>query len=443
MLEHIPSAVQLIIETLNQAGYEAYAVGGCVRDALLGLEPHDWDICTSALPGQVSETFPDRRIYTVGIQHGTVVLPIEGENYEITTYRADGDYTDHRHPDGVTFVSSLRDDLSRRDFTINAMAFHPKEGVIDFFEGQEDLKKGLIRCVGDPEQRFEEDGLRILRALRFASRYGFTIEGDTGRALRKKAPLLNYVAGERIWTELKGFFAGSSPARLLNDYRDVFAVVMPEISAMFDVPQNNPHHCYDVWEHTCYSVDYAAGDGVLGFVLLFHDSGKPACHRRDERGIDHFFGHPQKSAELALQVLDRFHCDNQTKETVDLLIRWHDRCWRVSRRGAKKLLAALGSERTQLLFRVINADIRAQSPEFLPQKLEVLEQWRTQVAQLEQENACLHLRDLAVSGRDLMEIGIGPGPEMGTILKELLEAVLNDEVANDRSALLRRVRKKR
>ena len=437
----MPRAVQIIIQTLNRAGYEAYAVGGCVRDSLLGRVPKDWDVCTSALPEQVMAAFPGHKIYTVGIQHGTVVLPLEGENYEITTFRTDGAYSDHRHPDEVRFVRSLREDLARRDFTINAMACHPELGIQDCFGGQEDLKNGLIRCVGNPEERFEEDGLRVLRALRFAARYGFTIEPGTAQAIHRKAELLRCVAGERIWTELRGILAGPQAGRLAEEYRDVLAVVIPELTAMFDFPQHNPHHCFDVWTHTCRALDGVSGDGVLGFALLLHDSGKPACQTRDARGIDHFHGHPKVSAELAEQVLERFRCDNRTRENVSLLILWHDYCREPRRRGAKRLLAALGSERTQQLFRIAEADARAQSPETLDEKLETLERWRELVAQLEEENACLHTRDLAVSGRDLIALGCKPGPGLGRVLNELLEAVLRDEVPNEREALLKLVKK--
>lgn len=436
MLIQIPPAVEKIIRTLNQSGYEAYAVGGCVRDTLLGRIPHDWDICTSALPEQTIAAFPSHRIYTVGIQHGTVVLPLEGENYEITTFRTDGAYSDHRHPDEVRFVRSLRADLERRDLTINAMAYHPDLGFQDFFDGQEDLKKGIIRCVGKAEERFEEDGLRILRTLRFAARYGFSIAPETKQAVLKKAPLLRCIAGERLWTELQGFLAGQGVGSLLNEYRSVFAQFIPELLPMFECPQHNPHHCFDVWGHTCRAVELGHGDGVLGFVLLMHDSGKPACRTTDALGIDHFYGHPDRSSELAASVLERFHADNQTRETVDLLIRWHDRCREPYRRGAKKLLAELGLERAHLLFQIIEADSRAQAPETIAEKLAVLDRWKALVAQLEAENACLHVRDLAISGRDLIALGYRPGPAMGRELNQLLSQVLADEVPNEREALL-------
>ena len=438
----IPETVQQIISTLNRSGHEAYAVGGCVRDSLLGRAPKDWDVCTSARPEEVIAAFPDHRIHTVGIQHGTVVLPLEGENYEITTFRADGDYSDHRHPDSVSFVSSLREDLARRDFTVNAMACHPELGLQDFFGGQEDLKRGLIRCVGTPQERFEEDGLRILRALRFAARYGFAIEAATAQAVHEKRELLRWVAGERIWTELQGILAGEKAGTMAEEYRDVLEVVMPELSPMFDFPQNNPHHCYDVWTHTCRALDQVSGDGVVGFALLFHDSGKPECQTRDEKGVDHFHGHPKVSAALADRVLERFHCDNRTRETVDLLIRWHDSCRHPSRRGAKRVLQALGRERTEQLLQIVEADARAQSAETLPEKLEALEGWRILVAQLEAENACLHVRDLALSGRDLIALGYAPGPGIGKTLNDLLEAVLRDEVPNEREALLERLHSK-
>lgn len=433
----MPEAVRRIIVRCEQAGYEAYAVGGCVRDLLLGSTPHDWDICTAARPEQVMALFPGRQFHTVGMRHGTVLLVLEGQGYEITTFRSDGNYTDHRHPESVTFVPSLREDLARRDFTINAMALHPKTGLVDCFGGQEDLAAGILRCVGEPERRFEEDALRILRGLRFASRFGYTIEDKTGEAMKKQAPLLNCIAGERIWSELLGFFGGAGAGELLLRYREVFAAIMPELRPMFDHPQYNRHHCYDVWEHTCHAVMETAGDPVLGVTMLLHDAGKPACFTRDSQGVGHFHGHPEVSAQLAEDILARFRCDNATKDTILALIRWHDRVRVFQRRSVRRMLAALGEERTRMLFRVMQADTEAQSPETLPDKRRSLAEGERLLDELLAEKACVSLKELAVDGKDLIALGYAPGPELGDALNRLLEAVLEEQAPNERSALLK------
>lgn len=432
----LPEKVNLILRTLQAGGYEAYAVGGCIRDALLGREPHDWDVCTSALPEETMACFSGYPIHTVGIQHGTVLVMIDQEGFEITTYRSDGDYSDHRHPDGVTFVRSLREDLARRDFTINAMAYEPSVGLQDFFGGEADLKNGLIRCVGDPEQRFEEDGLRILRALRFSARFGFPIEGKTGTAIRKKAQLLEYIAAERIFSELKGFFSGKFAAPLLLEYRDVFGVIAPELIPMFDHPQYNYHHIYDVWGHTCKAVEGVSGDWLLGLTMLFHDSGKPDHFTIDSEGIGHFKGHPICSTAIAETVLKRLHCDHKTLETVLPLIQWHDRIRVFDRRNTRRMLSELGEERSRLLFRVMEADVRAQNPALLDGKLKALANGKQILETLIAENACVSIKDLAVKGSDLKEIGIPAGPQMGQCLHELLEDVLEERLPNQREILL-------
>ncbi|MCD7837971.1 MAG: HD domain-containing protein [Clostridiales bacterium] len=432
----LPENVTCIIGRLGAAGYEAYAVGGCVRDALLGRTPEDWDICTSALPQEVMACFPQCKIHTVGLKHGTVLLMLEGQGYEVTTYRTDGPSHDHRHPDGVQFVRSLREDLARRDFTINAMAYHPARGLVDPFGGQADLAAGIVRCVGEPERRFEEDGLRILRGLRFASRYGFQIEPRTGAAIRQQADLLQFVSGERIFTELKGILAGKGVEQLLLDYRKPFGAIMPELVPMFDHPQHNPHHCYDVWGHTCHAVGQVAGDPLLGLTMLLHDAGKPRCFTQDENGVGHFHGHPAESVKIATDILTRFHCDNRSRDTILTLIAWHDRVRVFTRRSVRRMLASLGEENARLLFRVMYADARAQSPSTLPQKLESLAEGERILEKLLAENACFTIKDLAVSGNDLLALGYPAGPELGAALNTLLEAVVEERLPNQRQALL-------
>lgn len=436
MKQTIPQDVADIIQRLNHNGFEAFAVGGCVRDFVMGLPPHDWDLCTSALPEQTISCFCDHTIHPIGIQHGTILLMHNQEGYEITTYRTDGSYTDHRHPDGVTFVRSLREDLMRRDFTMNAMAYHPEKGLVDLFGGQADLNAHVIRCVGDPTQRFQEDALRILRALRFASRYGFSIDPATGQAMKEQAHLLQFVAGERILTELKGFFLGQNAGTLLQQYREVFAVLFPELVPMFDHPQYNPHHCYDIWEHTCHAVAGVPNSDLLGFTMLFHDSGKPARFTRDQDGVGHFKGHPIVSAQLAEQALNRLHCDTKSRDTIVTLIEWHDRIRQFTPKTVRRMLSTLGKERTQLLFRVMNADIHAQSPALMPDKLASLAEGQRILSDLLEQEGCITLQTLAVKGRDLMAIGYPAGISLGETLNALLQAVLDGDCPNDRDALL-------
>ncbi|MCD8188766.1 MAG: HD domain-containing protein [Clostridiales bacterium] len=432
----LPETVSCILGQLNAAGYEAYAVGGCVRDSLLGRTPEDWDICTSALPQEVMACFPQCKIHTVGLKHGTVLLMLEGRGYEVTTYRTDGPSSDHRHPDGVQFVRSLEEDLARRDFTINAMAYHPVHGLVDPFSGQTDLAAGIVRCVGEPKRRFREDGLRILRGLRFASRYGFQIETETGAAIRQQAELLQFISGERIFAELKGFLAGEGAAQLLLDYREPFGAIMPELVPMFGHPQHNPHHCYDVWGHTCHAVGQVAGDPLLGLTMLLHDAGKPRCFTQDENGVGHFHGHPAESVKIAADILARFHCDNRSRDTILTLIAWHDRVRVFTRRSVRRMLSSLGEENARLLFRVMYADARAQSPATLPQKLAGLAEGERILEELLAEKACFTLKDLAVSGKDLLALGYPAGPELGAALNALLEAVVEERLPNQRQALL-------
>lgn len=440
---YLPEQLNHILTRLQNAGYEAYVVGGCVRDALLGREPSDWDVCTSALPEETLRCFADHPVQTVGIRHGTVVVEAEGQSVEITTFRKEGAYTDHRRPDSVTFVGELREDLVRRDFTINAMAWNPTDGLQDFFGGKDDLQRGIIRCVGDPERRFQEDALRILRALRFSARFGFPLDGAIGRAVRENAHLLRFLAGERVFAELKGFFAGGYAADLMREYREPFAALIPELVPMFDHPQYNHHHIYDVWGHTCKAVENVAGDWLLGLTMLFHDSGKPSRFTRDEEGVGHFKGHPEESAKLAEAVLKRLHCDRQTMETILILIRWHDRIRHFDRYNTRELLAELGEERARLLFRVMYADVRAQNPALLPGKLDALANGERIMNELLTEGACLSVKELAVTGRELLALGVPAGSQVGETLKKLLELVWEEKIPNQREMLLNAVKNQR
>lgn len=439
---YFPQAVADILTRLNQGGYESYAVGGCVRDALLGRTPYDWDICTSALPEQVIACFPERTVYKTGIQHGTVLLRWEGEGYEITTFRTESGYSDHRHPDQVRFVRSLKEDLARRDFTINAMAYHPDTGVVDWFGGREDVDRRSIRCVGTPEQRFQEDGLRILRALRFGARYGFTIEPQTAQAMKQCKDLLRYIAVERIFAELKGILLGDGVAEVLMSYREIFAVFLPEIVPTFDFAQRNQNHCYDVWEHIARSVANAPQDATLRLAMLFHDVGKPAAFTVDADGVGHCPGHNEVSATLTEQALRRLRCDGETMREVVTLVKQHDRIRRFSRQATLRLLSELGERQTRQLLQVMEADIKAQAPETVSGKMEALLEGYAMVDALRAANACFRKKDLAINGRDLIALGISPGVELGALLEELFQEVLDGTLENHKALLLTEARKR-
>ncbi len=432
----LPDPVGELLDRFHRAGYEAYVVGGCVRDALLGRKPQDWDICTSAFPEETLALFGDCRVYKIGLRHGTVMVTWGGEGYEITTYRQEGAYRDHRHPAEVTFVRSLREDLARRDFTINAMAWNVEEGLVDCFGGAEDLKRGLIRCVGEPERRFDEDGLRVLRALRFAARYGFALEERTAQALHGQAHLLREISGERIWAELREILTAPAAVEILREYRDVFAVIMPELEPMFDHPQYNFHHCYDVWEHTLHAVGAVEPEFLMRFTMLLHDSGKPRCFTRDGQGVGHFHGHPAESVRIAEHIMERLRCDGTFRKEALELIEWHDKVRIFTRRSVKRILGALGETQSRRLFRVMRADAEAQSPETLEAKLRALEAGEALLERLIQEEACCTVGELAVGGDDLMAEGEAQGKRLGALLQALLEAVLDDRVENRRETLL-------
>lgn len=440
LLSWVPDSIRQILERLNRAGFAAYVVGGCVRDALLGRRPHDWDICTSALPQEVVACFTDRIVHLTGVKHGTVLVSWEREGVEITTFRTEGGYSDHRHPDRVTFVRSLETDLARRDFTVNAMAYHPDRGVVDPFGGRRDLKKGVIRCVGVPEQRFQEDGLRILRALRFAARYGFSIEGETARAMEQCRALLDCIAVERIFQELKGFFCGRFVRMLLLEHRDIFAQCLPELRPTFGFDQRNRNHCYDVWEHTVWAVENIAPDPVLRLAMLFHDVGKPACFAVDAAGEGHCNGHSTVSACIAAEALTRLRCDGATLRDVTALVEAHDQIRHFTRKTTCRLLSRMGIVQTRRLLQVMEADIKAQAPATVGGKMEQLLEGYARVDAVLAAGACFTKRDMALKGGDLLAMGLRPGVLLGTVLDRLFQEVLDGTLENNRDALLARAR---
>lgn len=432
----IPDGARHILQTLNGAGYEAYLVGGCVRDLLRGVEPHDWDICTCALPEETEQCFTDRRVIETGLKHGTVTVLEEGEPYEITTYRTEGPYSDSRRPDFVRFVPDLNEDLARRDFTMNAIAMDLEGNLRDPYGGVDDIKAGLIRCVGGPDHRFQEDGLRVMRALRFAAVFGYDIGEQTAQAVHKNRAMLDRVAAERINAELCRLLVGKGAGNVLRQYPDVFCQFWPQLGPLVTLEQNNPWHCWGGWEHTIHAVEAAPADVTLRLTMLLHDIGKPACKSTDEKGIDHFYGHPAVSAQLADQMLRALKFDNKTRERVVLLVERHDAQLPPRSQVIRRWLNRLGPEAFFQLLEVKRADNMGQAPEKVQDRLAELNEIKAKAEQILGERQCLTLKDLAVDGRDVIAAGIEPGPEVGRVLEKLLEQVLSSELPNEREVLL-------
>ena len=438
-LSVIPEYVRSILSDLEAAGYEAWCVGGCVRDMLLGRSPEDWDITTSALPEETMTVFAGHAIPT-GLQHGTVTVRQNHRSVEVTTYRVDGAYLDHRRPDSVTFTRSLEEDLQRRDFTVNAMALGLRGELRDPFGGQDDLKNRVLRCVGDPDRRFGEDALRILRGLRFAAVLGFEIELQTSESIHRNRELLREIAAERIRTELLKLLCGSHAMEILRDYPDVIGVFWPEILPMVGFDQKNYHHCYDVWEHTLHALEATPADAVLRCAVLLHDIGKPACFTVDENGVGHFYGHGVMSRDLADQMLRRLKCSAEFRETVVRLVDWHDRMVPPTENGIRKALRRLGETDLRRLIAVKRADNFGQAPEFRSRQKE-LDLGESILEQLLEERACFSLKQMAINGHDLLRLGF-TGPAIGATLEQLLDSIVSGELPNDRGVLLAEAEKR-
>ena len=437
----LPRTVADLITRLEQAGYSAYAVGGCVRDSLLSLVPHDWDLCTSARPEEMLEVFRGERVAETGLKHGTLTVIVDHVPYEITTFRTDGAYTDHRHPDSVSFVREVAGDLSRRDFTVNAMAYSPRTGLVDLFGGQEDLARRVIRCVGVPRERFTEDALRILRALRFASVFDFDIDPETDAALRELAPTLENVAAERVRDELFKLLCGSGVGRILRAYPDVIACVIPDVRPMIGYDQRNHHHSYDLWEHTVQGIEGVPPEADLRLTMLLHDTGKPSVCTLDEKGEAHYRGHQAASAEIAERVTDALRCDRETRERVIRLVRHHDIPMRTDS-GAVNLdrtfllrrLNSFGEKDLRALFLIHCADRTATGYSTREREEQRLAERMGALDALLAEQPCFTLKDLAVNGNDLKALGLR-GPALGDALQQLLEAVMDGRVPNEKVAL--------
>jgi len=430
----IPGDVQTVLEKLTEAGHEAWCVGGCVRDLLRGYTPDDWDITTSALPEETMTVFGRRAIPT-GLRHGTVTVRTNVRRVEVTTYRVDGDYADHRHPDSVTFTRSLEEDLKRRDFTVNAMALGQDGSVRDPFGGRTDLDAGVLRCVGQPDQRFREDALRILRGLRFAAVLDFALESATAESIHESRDLLHDIAAERIRVELTKLLLGQSVAKVLREFPDVIGVFIPEILPLVGFDQRNPHHCYDIWEHTIHSVEEVDRDVVLRMTMLLHDIGKPACFTQDERGIGHFYGHPAESRAMAAEILRRLRFDNEQKAAILTLVEQHDRGFPRTEKGIRRALRLLGEENLRRLLAVKRADNLAQAPAFQEENQREIRRAEEIMELLLQRRDCFTLKHLAVNGRDMMALGL-TGPEIGQALTSLLDEVVEGNLPNDRLGLL-------
>ena len=428
MLIHLPEDVKAILHTLQEAGYEA-------RDSLLGRRPDDWDITTSAKPQETKALFG--KTIDTGIQHGTVTVMRHGRGYEVTTYRVDGEYEDGRHPKEVTFTASLKEDLRRRDFTVNAMAYNEEDGLVDLFGGRQDLEQKIIRCVGEANERFEEDALRIMRAVRFSAQLGFSIEERTKEAIRGHAERLRQVSAERIQVELTKLVISPNPDFLRIAWETgITAVVLPEFDRLMEQPQNNPHHCFSVGEHTLHAMQAVRPDKCLRLAMLLHDVAKPLCLTTDAEGINHFHGHAQKGERMAAQILKRLRYDNHTTELVSRLVKWHDVAIAPEKKAVRRAASRMGKELFPLILEVKAADLAAQSDYQRAEKREWLERLRSLYEEIEREGDCLTIKDLAVDGRDLIQAGITPGPQLGRTLQEFLEIVLEDPEKNTKEYLL-------
>lgn len=433
----LPTEVGTILDTLNQVDYQAYIVGGCVRDALMGKIPNDWDITTSAPPEIVKEVFP--KTYDTGLQHGTVTVRIDDEYHEVTTYRIEGQYEDHRRPSTVEFVGDIKLDLGRRDFTINAIAYHPREGFIDPYNGMLDIDKALLRAVREPHERFEEDALRILRGVRFSAQLGFEIELKTLEGMISCGHLLAYISKERIRDEMMKILLSDRPGKLADMHRwNLLGHVLPELTDCFNTPQNHPHHIYDVGAHTIKAIEQIPKDEVLRLAMLLHDIGKPATHTRDGQQIDHFHGHVPKSLEMSKKILKRLRFDNETIRQVTLLVKYHDFHIQeaLTKESIKEVLCEIGPNLFEKLLVIQEADARAQNPNKLERKLKNLKKTEKIFEAIVENQECYALKDLTINGKDIASLGIKEGIEIGNILQMILERVIINPEINEKNILL-------
>lgn len=435
----LPEKVEYIIQTLEAAGYEAYAVGGCVRDSLLNREPDDWDITTSARPQQVKEVFP--RTIDTGIQHGTVTVMMGKEGFEVTTYRIDGEYEDSRHPKEVIFTANLIEDLKRRDFTINAFAYNHRSGIVDAFDGMTDLKNGIIRCVGEAKERFTEDALRMMRAVRFSAQLGYDIEEKTKEAIVELAPNLKNISAERIQVELVKLLQSPHPDYLRVAYElGMTKVIMPEFDKAMQTPQNNPHHMYNVGEHLLHTLLGVRPDRSLRIAALLHDIAKPDTETKDYDGISHFHGHAEVGEEKAAAILRRLKFDNDTINKVKKYVKFHDYKIETTPRAVRRALNKIGKEYFKEVLELKQADMLAQSNYQREEKEDNLRQVTALYEDILQKEECVSLKELSVTGKDIIELGVPQGKQLGAVLQALLEEVLENPQHNTREYLLEKVK---
>lgn len=431
----IPADAAYILERLRAGGYEGWCVGGCVRDAILDKTPNDWDITTSATPDEMKKVFDGMATIETGIKHGTLTVLVDHRPYEVTTYRVDGEYRDNRRPESVFFTRRLADDLSRRDFTVNAMAYSDEGGLVDIFGGREDLQNRVIRCVGEPDRRFGEDGLRILRALRFASTLDFEIHPETAESIHRNRRLLQNISAERVREELFKLIEGAGAERILLEYSDVVCEILPELAPTVGFDQRNKYHIYDVYTHSVKALAASKTDRVVRMALLLHDAGKPDCFTEDENG-GHFYDHTERSAELAHSAMLRLKPDRETLDTVTRLVAEHHREIHPTEKGARRLLAALGERRARLLLELRRGDNSALRTDLKEPRLTEIDAIERLIDAEIEKGSCMSLGKLAVKGGDLIALGVTEGRVIGSTLNALLAEVIDGKLPNDRGVLL-------
>lgn len=432
----MPFQIRELLERLENAGFKAYLVGGCVRDSIMGKDPHDFDIATSALPNETERVFADCRVIETGIKHGTVTVLYKGLGIEITTFRVDGEYLDGRHPESVKFSTNIEDDLSRRDFTINGMAYGLKSGLVDPFGGQDDISAQTVRCIGDPDLRFSEDALRILRALRFAARLGFAINEDTKQSMLRHKSDLKKISKERIFSELQMILCGKDIKRVMLEFHEVFSVILPPLAQQVGYNQDSKYHNSTLYEHTARAVEAAPPEPVIRLVMLFHDMGKPNCRINGENGEGHYYGHADESTRIADKLLRELKCDNYRRNMICQIVKYHDIPINLSRKHIKRMISKMGHEIFQYVMLAHMADDSAKADFVLPRVDE--ERRIIEIAEeIVNSQSCLTVKDLAISGKDLSSM-IEPSPLMGKVLSKLLGEVLDEQLPNEKEALMRR-----
>ncbi len=432
----MPFQIRELLERLENAGFKAYLVGGCVRDSIMGITPHDFDIATSALPNETERVFADCRIIETGIKHGTVTVLYKGIGIEITTFRVDGKYLDGRHPESVEFSANIEDDLSRRDFTINGIAYSLKSGIVDPFGGQNDISAQIIRCIGDPDCRFNEDALRILRALRFSARLGFAIDESTKESMFRHKSDLRKISKERIFSELQMIICGKYIKRVMLEYPEIFSVILPPLAQQVGYNQNSKYHNSTLYEHTARAVEAAPPEPVMRLVMLFHDMGKPPCRINGENGEGHYYGHADESARIADQLLRVLKCDNYRRTMICSIVKYHDIPINMSRKHIRRMISKMGYETFQYVMLAHMADDSAKADFVLPRVDEEREIIRI-AEEIVNSQPCLTVKDLAIGGKDLCSM-IEPSPLMGKVLNELLSEVLDEQLPNKKDALIKR-----